>query len=306
MTRWIRSVPGVLVCTALIGAVLSVGVVGWRVYRVTHPARVVQPLGELTAELVKFEDVEFRASDGTELSGWLFEGRQGFPAVVLCHGLGEGKAANLNLAIELQTLGFTVLAFDFRGQGGSGGDGIGLGILEKRDVLGAVDFLAAGQTGDGLPRKLGVYGVGTGAHAAVLAAADRPEVRVMVLDGLYPDASYPLLDGVYAGWEFGQRHLAFVPEAVFVTMAKTPIRTTRAADVLPTLVGRDLLLVAPAGNTRLAEEIQRMYERIPEQKDADGNLVTLPTGGRGLLRGENLAIYHDRVTSFFSERLDAS
>jgi len=54
-----------------------------------------------------------------------------------------------------------------------------------------------------------------GAFAAVLAARDRPALRVLVLDGLYPDVGYPLVRRAFDGWEVGVEHLAFLPRAIF-------------------------------------------------------------------------------------------
>jgi hypothetical protein len=49
--------------------------------------------------------------------------------------------------------------------------------------------------------------------------------------------------------------------------------------------------------------MMRMYETVPEQVDADGNLVVLPaTLGDGLF-AEQLENYHLRVTEFFESRM---
>jgi pimeloyl-ACP methyl ester carboxylesterase len=207
----------------------------------------------------------------------------------------------VNTAIALREAGFTVLLFDFRGHGESGGARSTLGLLEKRDVAGAVAYLRdlGGIDGD----RIGLYGVGMGAHAAVLAAADLPQVRVLVLDNLYPDPSFVLVRDVYAGWDFGERYLGFLPRAAFVALHGTGLSAERAEDVIGRLPGRDLLLLAPAGDSRLAEAMQGMYESIPDQQDADGNLVVLPATQGGALYGNQLERYHERVTGFFTDRL---
>jgi pimeloyl-ACP methyl ester carboxylesterase len=152
-------------------------------------------------------------------------------------------------------------------------------------------------------RRLGIYGVGMGAQAAVRAAADRPSAAVLVLDGLYPDVGWEVQRAVYASWRMGTRRFGFLPRSVFGALHFETRGEPAASTVLPTLRGRHLLLVAPADDAPLAAEMQRMYEAIPEQKDADGNLVTLPAGSGGELYGEDLTRYRRKVLGFFKERL---
>lgn len=295
-----KSWVAIALLAALVLALLF-GAMAARVYAKTHPAHRSGASVDFDSVRVRVEPIEFRAADDVPLQAWLLRGQPGRPAIVLCHDLGETRGSLVNTAIALHETGFTVLLFDFRGHGESGGSRSTLGLLEKRDVAGAVAYLR------GLPGinadRIGLYGVGMGAHAAVLAAADLPQVRVLVLDSLYPDPSFMLVRDVYAGWDFAERYLDFLPRAAFVAIHGTRLSTERAKDVIGHLPGRDLLLVAPAGDSRLAEAMQKMYESIPDQQDADGNLIILPaTQGAGLF-GEQLGRYHDRVTSFFAERL---
>jgi pimeloyl-ACP methyl ester carboxylesterase len=176
-------------------------------------------------------------------------------------------------------------------------------LHEKRDVVGAVEFLGGLDGVDG--KRVGLYGVGMGAHAAVLAAADLPEVRVLVLDSLYPDAAFDLVRDFYVDWGFAEKNFAFLPRVIFAMLHGTGIESERAEDVIGRLPGRHLLLLAPAGDSALAEAMQRMYESIPDEADADGNLVILPaTQGSGLY-GDQLVRYQQRVAAFFDGRLAA-
>ena len=302
MTFW-RSIFGAIVLLLLLGGVAALGMAGAQVYRVTHPARQSERALNLGASLAKAEDVAFKSTDGVQLKGWIFRGAAKMAPIVLCHDLGESKNAVINIAIALNKAGFTVLAFDFRGHGASGGEGSTLGVEEVRDVLGAVDFVASLPKEDVDARKIGIFGAGMGAHAAVLAAAERPALRVLVLDGLWPDAGFTLVQHEFADWAWGERHLGAVPAALFPLIVGASIDDGRAADVLPALVGRDLLLVAPAGDRRLDESMRAMYATLPEQRDSERNLITLPATRASGLGADDLARYHERVVEFFRSRL---
>lgn len=301
--RFWRSLPGAMAIILLVGALAALSIATAQVYRVTHPARVPSLSLNLGATLAKARDVRLESTDGVPLSGWLFRGAAKMPAVLVCHDLGESKNAVINVAIALNSAGFTVLAFDFRAHGASGGSGSTLGIDEARDVLGAVDFLAHLPKEELDSRSIGIFGRGMGAQAAVLAAGERPALRVMVLDGLRPDARYALVRGEFADWTWGQAHLGAVPVALFPWVTGAAIGEHRAGDVLPDLVGRDLLLVSPEGDRDLAHAMKALYAILPDARDSERNLVTLPaTGTSGATPGER-GRYEERIVAFFRSRL---
>ena len=299
--RFWRSPLGALAVVLLLAAGGGIGATAYQVFRQTAPRRATEVPIDFESMMVRAENVRFPSTDGIDLAGWLIRGAPDQAPIVLCHDLGSSKASLVNVALALSRAGFTVLMFDFRAHGDSAGERSSLGVLEKRDVVGAVDFLG---TLEGLETKrIGVFGVGMGAHAAVLAAADRPALRVLVLDGLYPDASYELARRVYLDWSFAVDHLSFVSGGMLAALSGSAGPEARAADVIGHLLGRDLLLLAPASDTRLADEMMRMYQTVPDQADADGNLVVLPATHADGLYASDLTRYHERVAEFFSTRL---
>jgi len=301
--RFWRSPFGAIALLVLLGAGTGLGATAIRVVRQTTPPRVAETPIDFESMMIHADDVEFQAADGVRLSGWWIAGEPGRPPIVLCHDLGASKSSLVNIALALSRVGFPVLLFDFRAHGDSQGDRSTLGLREKRDVVGAVDFLARREE-DPEPRRLGIFGVGMGAYAAVLAAADRPAMRVLVLDGLYPDTTWALARGVFRNWGFGVDHLAFFPRGVFVALTGFPGENERAADVIANLYGRDMLLLAPASDTRLSDEMTRMVQSVPEQADADGNLVILPATHADGLYAFEMTRYHERVAEFFTARLN--
>ena len=145
--RFWRSRLGILVllCIVAMAALAMWTVLG--VHRATVPVRQVQALPDFESMQIGVEQVEFPSADGIELSGWWMPGNEGMPPVLLCHDRHSSKRSMLNLAIALRAEGFAVLMFDFRGHGESAGDRSSLGVLEKRDVTGALDWLAKRNAG---------------------------------------------------------------------------------------------------------------------------------------------------------------
>lgn len=299
--RFLKSLTGALLAVTVLVCVVAAALVALRVRATTHPPRVVPDRGNVAALLAHVEEVRFPSSDGLTLAAWLVPGRPGGRSIVLGHDLGGSKASVINVALPLQRAGFTVLAIDFRGHGDSDGDGSTLGVTEKRDILGAVDYLTSRPGAD--RTHMGVYGVGMGAFAAALAAEDRPSLRVLVLDGIYPDVEYPLVRRVYASWPWGVAHLGFLPRAVFDWTHRDARSEQRSADAVRALAGRSVLLVASASDTALSAEIESMYRSIPVREDVEGNLITLPGTGAGGLDGAEMERYIERVATFFRSRL---
>jgi pimeloyl-ACP methyl ester carboxylesterase len=291
-----------LLTIVLLAGVVLLGTAAVRVDRVTRPPRQLSQPIDFESVLLRMEEVKFDATDRVGLEGWLFPGSPERGSIVLAHDLGSNRASLLHLAVALRRVGFTVLVFDARGHGESEGKRSTLGILEKRDVLGAIDYLTERASSDAA-KRLGAYGVGMGAHAAVLAARERQTVKVLVLDALYPDAGYPLVRNFYGDWRFGTEVLGFIPRGIFAVVNSVRIDRARAEEELALLLGRDVLLVGSDADVELSGEMKRMVRQIPDQPDVDGNLVLLPATQRDGLYGEDLVSYQQQVTEFFAHRL---
>ena len=86
-----------------------------------------------------YEEVDFQATDGTQLAGWLIPGQDGAPVVLFC----MGNAGNISHRLEtlqlLNDLGVTTFIFDYRGYGLSKGKASEAGFYH--DAAGAMAFL---------------------------------------------------------------------------------------------------------------------------------------------------------------------
>jgi alpha/beta superfamily hydrolase len=119
--------------------------------------------------------VRFSSSDGLQLEGRMARGAPD-RGVVLCHPhpqYGGSMSTPVIMTVEqaFQEAGYTTLAFNFRGVGGSEG-AYGSGQAEVADVTGALTFLEA--VLGGRARRFAVAGYSFGSFVgAMAAAADR-------------------------------------------------------------------------------------------------------------------------------------
>jgi hypothetical protein len=160
----------------------------------TYRPKVVPSTDPLRETGMTFEDVEFRASDGTRIAGWWIPAQVGRRVVtsertlLLCHGLGSGKANMIRVARLFVPHGYNVLLFDFRAHGASDGQLTSFGDLERHDVLAAVRWVKTNRA-EQSTRLLGL-GASMGASALIMAAADEAQGRAIdavVVYGTFDD-----------------------------------------------------------------------------------------------------------------------
>lgn len=295
-----RLALGAIVAIAVL--ILGAGtVLGVAMYRYAHPARTVSqesPAGLFLA----FEEATIPASDGVSLGGWWIQGRADAPALILAHDRSGSRADLLGLAAKLSEPKYSVLLIDFRGHGSSQGTS-SFGVLEKRDLLGAVDWVCARPHVD--RTRLGIVGIGMGAHAAILAAAERPQVRCLALDTPYPDAPSRFLaagmpDGVLKRW------LTSGSDFLYDIVYRVRSRDETAASAIRQLSDRNLLLLAPKGVEPGAGDATAMYESVSEARNNFKNLVMLDATRTTALYGESRTRYDSEIVGFFQSYLPAT
>ena len=132
-------------------------------------------------------DVSFTAADGFVLQGAFHSADKGGPGILLLHQCNADRRIYDQLAAMLNTAGYNVLAFDFRGFGGSkAGEYTDFTAERQRiidrmpgDVDSALKFLTSQGTVNN--RALGVVGGSCGVNQAVQASRRHPEIRTIVL-----------------------------------------------------------------------------------------------------------------------------
>ena len=192
--RWV-AVIGVLIVVAAVAVYVGAGYAIADRFSRTERYPVADP--PQVAAATSYEDVTLTASDGARLSGWFFPAKSD-RAVILIHGRNsnrlEWQGRNERIASFLIAAGYSILMFDLRGHGNSGGDPrIGdrftLGSLERRDVDAGVAFLRSRGFADD---RVALLGISMGAASALGELTLDPNVGPIILDSSFADVAVEL------------------------------------------------------------------------------------------------------------------
>jgi pimeloyl-ACP methyl ester carboxylesterase len=131
---------------------------------------------------LRSETVSFYSTDGIPLKAWWLPA-SGTPrgAVIIAHGIDHTRQVMLPRAAFLVRGGYDVLAIDLRGHGESGGSIVSPGLLEARDILGALRYIRP----RGNNEPVALLGVSYGAGASVIAASESPEIAAVISDSAF-------------------------------------------------------------------------------------------------------------------------
>jgi len=122
---------------------------------------------------VPYEDVSFTGVDGVDLRGWRFRG-PGRPRglLVYLHGISDNRQGGTGVAKRFGPKGWDVLAYDARAHGASGGSACTYGVLEKADLVRALDAVSA--------QRVVLFGCSLGAAVALQAAPLDARIRGVI------------------------------------------------------------------------------------------------------------------------------
>jgi len=180
------------ICAGLIIFLLIVylGIGAVAADQLTIPKRNFDPALNPGTYDLQYEDFKLPArGDGLQIAAWYIPSATNERAIVLVHGRDNSRTNGfenlfISFANVLHNDGFSVLMIDLRGHGQSDAARYSFGIYERRDVLGAVDWLK----GRGYqPGRIGVLGYSLGAASVIGAAAEESDIGAIWIDSAYTD-----------------------------------------------------------------------------------------------------------------------
>lgn len=265
-------------------------------YASVHPSRCTphRTPGDYGLE---YRNVTVKTEDGVELKGWIVNpDAAGGVVFVIMHGYTscKGDERLLDVAAEIARRGFTVVMFDFRAHGESGGDMTTIGPLEARyDAPAIVGFVEKEYPG----RRIVLVGYSMGAVVA-LESYKLPGVAAVVADSPYTLLSevvprwlkaeagvpewYSRLIGFYGSLltrqslDFGPAKLSRIdkPVLVFVGTDDPLIKPDEARSIAAKSCCGDVVVVEGAGHIEAAKKlgVKEYVDRIFGFLEANGVL----------------------------------
>jgi uncharacterized protein len=251
---------------------------------------------------LKFEEAAFPSRDGVALQGWWVPAEDAHGTVVLVHGLNRSRIEMIRKLPFLHKAGWNALLFDLRRHGASGGEVRSLGWGERLDVLAAADYA---RKRSALP--VVAWGISFGGAAAVLAAAEDPQIAGVVCDSSYrslPDTVAHHMQ-LFRGFRWWLRIVPTWPvgDEVLFWIGRRGGFDPDTVDILAAakhLSGRPCLFVCNSDDPRMPADIAR------DLKAAVGDsaqLLVVPGNSHGGAYKNGTAAYETAVKGILGEVL---
>jgi len=259
------------------------------------------------------ETVSFDSKDGIPLKAWWLPA-SGTPrgAVIIAHGIDHTRQVMLPRAAFLVRGDYDVLAVDLRGHGESGGRIVSPGLLEARDILGALRYIRS--RGDNEP--IAVLGVSYGAVASLIAAAESPGIAAVISDGAFPTGK-DVSDDISRHYLHDSRANLWVRAVYLASSLPGAARATALAYYLRSgiYLGPELLSVIPsASRIRVpvlmisgekdwivpTDKARQILSAIPDNRK---QLVVIPNAVHDTTYSAAPALYASTVLSFLGRSI---
>jgi len=248
---------------------------------------------------LEFESVRIPTADGLMLDGWFIPEQGSERTILVCHGAGANKGNFILFLGVLAHRGYNVAFFDFRAHGASDGRVATYGILERRDVRAAVDWLKRERPEQS--RVIVGLGSSQGAMALALAAAEDTRIDAIVLDSPFMSprelvhehaGRIPVLGRAAGDWLLALASLQ-TGTNFFAVSAERAVAALGGRPVL--VIHGDEDFIMPASHS------QRLYDAARGPRD-----LWFGPGTHSNIMTTDPAAYRDRLFDFLARHLGAS
>lgn len=131
-----------------------------------------------------FSEFTVKTEDGIEIYGIHYQGAPEAGTILLCHGHGVNLRRMDDMVKFLRRAGYSILMFDFRAHGRSGGKYCTIGLHEWKDIKAVIT--AAKEKGYLTESSaLAAYGRSMGAATLINGSENLPEIKAFILESSF-------------------------------------------------------------------------------------------------------------------------
>ncbi len=266
-----RLVRGVAIAAGVSAATLasaSAGIGYYVAHRLTkpNPSSYLDDFHMTPFETgVDWEDVRIHtAGEGRPLVGWWFPQANTNRVIIGCAGYRGSKSDLIGIGSALWRAGFNVLLFDYHGHGTGRGAPVTLGYREVHDFHAALDYALAR-----VPNaQVGVIGFSMGGAVAILGAAQRPEVQVVVADSPFATHADVVAYNVQRVIHMPGQPFAAISDYFLERNAGYRSRDVSPLAMISQIAPRPLLLMHGTADEMIpVSHAHRLYEAASEPKE---------------------------------------
>jgi dipeptidyl aminopeptidase/acylaminoacyl peptidase len=251
---------------------------------------------------VEYQTITFPArEDGLQIAAWYIPNQDADKAIIIVHGRDASKqwaesGTIVAFQADLYNAGYAVLAIDLRGHGESEEARYSFGVYERRDVLGAVDFLKSQGFASG---HIGVIGISLGGAAVNGAMVESTDIGAVVTEGTFAEF-YPLVEAEWQN-ESGLPNF-FLPGVLLMNriMYGYSLADVNIAEEIAAAPPRPMLIIhCSTDDTVPLIHAEQLLQVAPQ---AESWIVT-GSCEHGELHRDYPEEYSQRVIDFFNENL---
>jgi len=233
---------------------------------------------------LKYENVEFKSTDGLKLKGWFIPGALKKIIIVthpmFCnrHGyltrnqslLASAGTSDIDLLSSIKALnqaGYSILTFDFRNHGESEKGMTGVGLNEYQDVLGAMDYLESRRDLDTSGLAFVSFCMGANSTIVAMSKAKERFKKVKCLLAFQP-ISFQIFVRSYLKANYTPLGLALMPlmERICRWRGGYPLKEMSPREFVKDIAVPTLYVQGKADRWTELTDIQSFYDRTPEPK----------------------------------------
>lgn len=250
-------------------------------------------------EEVKTEETTILSEDGLNLWGKLyFQEEKTDKWVIIAHGYTSSHEDIQPIALNFYNKGYNVLTPDMRAHGNSEGKYIGMGWLDRKDMLLWIDYVLSLDNNS----QIVLYGESMGGATVMMTSGeDLPSnVKAIIEDCGYTSVQEMFEAQLYE--RFGLPPFPILNAAEVVTSIKAKYNFEEASALEQVKKSKTPMLFTHGGNDNYVptEMVYRLYEAAQCEKD----ILVIEGADHGAAPDVDPDTYYDKVFSFLGKYIN--